>query len=54
MATKKKWHSGMNCEKTGKYNEYSKSGKLLISDVDVKKDDRFPPTQEKDAYFTEA
>lgn len=46
-----KYHSGENCPKTGKYSEYTKSGKLYNEDIDVEKGQRFPPTQEKGSYF---
>lgn len=49
----KKFHSGENCPKSGVYSEYDASGKLINEDIDMEEGNRFPPSQEKNCYFTE-
>ncbi len=51
MAQTKKFKPGENCEKTGKYSEYTEAGKLVHEYIAVEAGHRFPPAQQKGSYF---
>ncbi len=51
MAKNEKHKPGSNCEKSGKYAEYTEDGKCVNEDIDVEEGRRFPPAQEKGSYF---
>ena len=45
-----KWNSGDVAPETGKYSVVEKSGKK-VNTVDLKKGQRFPPTQSSENHF---